>query len=269
MPSPIVRRAGWLSLPLALVLTGCGAQVQVTGPTGSTTSATSGTNGTSGPTSAPTTGDSPTTSGSPTSTSGQLPSASQIVQQVQTRLGKAKSAHVVADHTENGTKQSIDIAGTVDGKNQAAKFGLEPGGIQAQFRMVDARVYVNGNAAYYRRSGATTSRANQLAGRWVSVPAARVSQFTDDLTINALLSDLRDNFDSSVVAGLSVSPGAQNGQPIWKLSDPKTSIVVLADGSGTLVSASHTSSSGEQENYVFDQWDSVPVVQTPANPITT
>lgn len=253
--STATRRSRWLIAPLAVLLTACGADLHVSVP------ATSVSTSSSSPSSS-----SSSTSSTPSST--PLPTATQIVQQVTGNFDKAKSAHVVADHTETGKHESIEISGTLDGTNQSAKFTIQPEQAVAQFLVVSARVYVNGNEAYYRKSGATDSRAKELAGRWVSIPVSSVHDYTD-ITIGGMLKDLRTELQDEAEDDLQVSADSDNGQSVWKLTNDDTTVIVLADGSGRLVRAEHTNSSGEKETYAFDQWDAAPTVDAPSNPITT
>lgn len=257
-------RSGLLAAPFAALLAGCGSTLHVSVPSVATATSSSATS--SAAPSAPTSSTGGTTSpGSPSTES--LPGAQQILQQAQSAVDKAHSARLVASHSENGSTQTIEIAGTLDGTNESVVFDKQPGGVHANFRMVNARVYVNGNAAYFRTSGATSARAEQLAGKWVSIPASRVRNYSD-LTIGGLLRELRTDLDEAA-STLTVSRSEDNGQPIWKLTDARTLVAVLADGSARLLTAEHTSVSGDKQRYAFDQWDAVPLVLAPSNPITT
>lgn len=251
------RRAAWLIAPLVLTLGACSAEVHVSGPGATSSSMTS-------------TSRTPSTQSESTSSpsTGQLPTAGQIIDQVKANFEKATSGHVVAEHTSKGQRETIEIAGTLDGKNQSATFTTQKEGAVAEFRVVDARVYVKGNTAYYRKSGASESRAKQLADRWVSIPVASVRNYTD-ITIGGIIDDLSHNLDVEAAGDLQVSAGSENGQPVWKLTDIDTTLIVQGDGSGRLLRADHTNTNGDQESYRFDEWDAAPTVDAPSNPITT
>ena len=251
---------------LVLSLAACGSSIEVTLPSTATTTSTTTTTSTS---ETPSTSDSPSTSDTPsTSAASATPSTDDLLQQVAANFTSAKSAHLVAVNKKAGETQTLDISGTVDGANQRTVLTIAPDNVKAEIRTVDGRVYVNGNAAYYRKSGATSTRAAQIAGRWLSVPAAQAASNTQKFTLKTVFAGLKSNISSSEIAGLTVTASTRNGQQVWQASNPRTTIVVAADGSGRLMSASHQGL-GTSQSYEFDQWDSAPTVDAPANAITT
>lgn len=257
-------RGAFLAAASAVVLSvaGCGSSVKVTLPSGATHTRTSATSSpsTTSTSEAPPSG----TSSSPTAT----PSPEDLLQEITGNFGAAKSAHLVATYTKNDETRTLDVSGTVDGSNQRTVLTINKDNVKAEIRTVAARVYVNGNEAYYRYSGVPSNRAKQVAGRWLSIPASTAAATTRDFTLQAIFTDLKSKLRTSQTAGLVVTSSTHNGQQVWRASNSQTTIVVAADGSGRLLSASNDGLLNDQ-SYTFDQWDSAPTVDAPSNSMTT
>lgn len=252
---------------LALTVAGCSTSVDVTLPSAaSTTAATSPTS--SSPSSSTSSSSEPSsTSSAPTSASG-TPTAEDLVQQISANFNSAKSAHLHASYIKDDETRTLDIVGTTDGSNQRTVLTINKNNVQAEIRTVAARVYVNGNAAYYQYSGASSSRAKQVANRWLSIPLSTAASMTKDFALGTIFTDLKSNISKSKIAGLTVTASTHNGQKVWRAANGRTTIVAAADGSGRLISASNDGLLNKQ-TYTFDQWDAAPTVDAPSNPITT
>lgn len=197
-----------------------------------------------------------------------MPTAEDLTRQIAANFTTAKSAHLVATYTKNDETRTLDVSGTVDGSNQRTVLTINKDNVKAEIRTVDARVYVNGNEAYYRYSGVPSSRAKQVAGRWLSIPAASAASTTRDFTLRTIFSDLNSNLSRSESRGLTVTESSRDGKKIWQAANAQTTILVAADGSGRLLRASNKGLLNTQA-YTFDQWDSAPTVDAPSNAVTT
>ena len=203
-----------------------------------------------------------------TSSSAATPDAEELVRQIEANFDSAKSAHLHASYTKDDETRTLDIVGTTDGSNQRTLLTIDKNNVQAEIRTVAARVYVNGNAAYYQYSGASSSRAKQVANRWLSIPLSTAASMTKDFALGTIFTDLKSNISKSKIAGLTVTASTHNGQKVWRAANGRTTIVAAADGSGRLISASNDGLLNKQ-TYTFDQWDAAPTVDAPSNPITT
>lgn len=249
------RRSGLVTVAgaaaLALGVGGFGSSIRVTLPSGvgTTTASTS-------------------TPSESTSSSAATPDAEELVRQIEANFDSAKSAHLHASYTKDDETRTLDIVGTTDGSNQRTLLTIDKNNVQAEIRTVAARVYVNGNAAYYQYSGASSSRAKQVANRWLSIPLSTAASMTKDFALGTIFTDLKSNISKSKIAGLTVTASTHNGQKVWRAANGRTTIVAAADGSGRLISASNDGLLNKQ-TYTFDQWDAAPTVDAPSNPITT
>ncbi|KYH45062.1 hypothetical protein [Branchiibius sp. NY16-3462-2] len=245
---------------LVLSLAACASSIEVALPSNAAT--------TSGTASSAPTPPASNSSASSTSSDSTTPTVDALTQQITANFNRAKSAHLVGTYTKDGETRKLDISGAVDGSNQRTVLTIDKDNVKAEIRTVGDRVYVNGNEGYYRTSGVPSSRAKQVAGRWLSVPAITAGSLTKEFSLRTIFTDLASNIAKSRNAGLTVTGSTRNGQKVWQAANAQTTIVVAADGSGRLVSASNNGLLNTQA-YTFDQWDSAPTVEVPADAITT
>lgn len=240
---------------LALALAACG---------GTTTVSTTGSNSAG----ASTTTGSSTSSASPTSTTSAAaatPTVQGAVRQMNAGFAQVKSAHVVAEDLDGKDTIKIELAGTVDGKNQRGSISnssATDGGV-VQLVVVDGKEYVNGDAAYYKSSGNT--KGSTYAGKWVVVPSTAAQSFSD-LTLKSLFDEMESDFSDAKTTKMKLTTVSENGVPAWRIADSQTTGIIAADGSGHLMRAEHTEG-GKTERYVFDRWNAVAPATAPAGAI--
>lgn len=237
---------------LALALAACGS---------STTVSTTGTASASSSTTTSSSASSPATS----SSSAATPTVQGAVQQMNAGFSKAKSAHVVAQQVDGSDTIKIELAGTIDGKNQRGTISnsSKTDGGTVQFVVINGKEYINGDAAYYKASG--NSKGPQYAGKWVIVPATAAGNFSD-LTLKSLFDEMESDFSDAKTTKMKLTDITEDGVPAWQIADSQTTGVIAADGSGHLLRAEHTEGA-KTEKYVFDQWNAVAPVSAPVGAI--
>lgn len=256
----MTRHVSRSTLPIAvagltLALAACGSTTKVS-TTGSTSASSTSTTSTSSSSASPST----TTASSSLAT----PTVQGAVQQMNAGFAKTKSARVVAQEVDGSDTIKIELAGTIDGKNQRgsiANHSTSDGGT-VQFVVAGGKEYINGDAAYYKSSGGDGS---SYAGKWVIPPSTAQESFSN-LTLKSLFDELESDFTTAKTTKMKLTTISENGVPAWQIADGETIGVIAADGSGHLLRAEHTEG-GKTEKYVLDQWDAVPVVTAPAGAI--
>lgn len=249
---------------LTLALAACGSTTKVS-TSGSTSASSTSTTSTSSSSASPSTTTS--RSASPTTTASSslaTPTVQGAVQQMNAGFAKTKSARVVAQEADGSDTIKIELAGTVDGKNQrgsVANHSTTDGGT-VQFVVVDGKEYINGDAAYYKSTGGNGA---SYAGKWVIPPSTAQESFSN-LTLKSLFDEMESDFSATKTTKMKLTTISENGAPAWQIADGETIGVIAADGSGHMLRAEHTEG-GKTEKYVFDQWDAVPPVTAPAGAI--
>ncbi|KYH45063.1 hypothetical protein [Branchiibius sp. NY16-3462-2] len=242
---------------LALSLAACSSTTTVT----ATGSGTAGRSTTTSASPSPTA----STTSSTTSSSAATPTVEGAVQQMNAGFAKTKTAHVVAESVDGSETIKIELAGTIDGKNQQGMLSNNSAaeGGTVQFVVVGGKQYLKGDADYYKHSG--NSNGAKYAGKWVIAPASASAGFSQ-LTLKSLFDEMESNFDAAKTGKMKLTNVTENGAPAWQIADSSTTGVIAADGSGHLLRAEHKEA-GKTEKYVFDQYNAVPPVTAPAGAI--
>ena len=236
--------AGVVPVAVALVLAGCGSEKEpaaAASPSGSSTSSSS------------------------SSTSTKAPSASDLYAKARTSALAAKSAHIAGQMTEKGDTLVIDLAGTIDGKNQSLELS-EGGSSKITIVTVDGTNYLSATEEFWAdQVGADAAKTMQ--GKFVILPAAQAKEF-GDLTLKGLLTELFEDKGMSVLqsANAEVETTTVDGADAWKLTDRVGSdgaaLVVSADEAATLLRIEGPKDSPGKLD--FSEWDKVPAVTAPA-----
>lgn len=172
---------------LALSLAACSSTTTVNPTASKATGASSSTSSSAATSSTPT-----TTSSSAVAT----PTVQGAVQQMNAGFAKVTSARVVAQQAKGSDTTKIELAGTVDGKNQRGSItsSSTTDGGSVQFVVVDGKQYINGDAAFYKSAG--SSKGATYAGKWVITPTSAKESFAD-LTLKSLFDELESDFTAA------------------------------------------------------------------------
>ena len=236
--------AGVLPLAIALALAGCGGGQEPAAP-GSSPSAAS--------------------SSSSTTATEKTPSASDLWTRARATALAAKSAHIAGQMTNDGDTLVIDLAGTVDGKNQSLELS-EGGDSKVTIVTVGGKNYLSATEKFWvDQVGADL--AKNLQGKYVILPAAQAKEF-GDLTLKGLLTEMFEDKELSVLQGANakVEKTTVDGADAWKVTERVGSdgaaLVVAADEKATLLRIQGTKDSPGKLD--FSEWDKVPALQAPA-----
>ncbi|TWE11323.1 hypothetical protein [Rudaeicoccus suwonensis] len=213
---------------VALLLSGCGGgdgTVSVAPPS-SHASASAPTGSASRPTA------------STTTDNGAIPSAISLIHTARATDAKATSAHLVMRMTApDGSKQVIDIRGTVDGSNQQATTQDDSDGT-ATIRTVSGNDYVRGNQAFWQKQAKMpATEAGLLENKWILASPTAASSL-ELPTIDQLLDDVLGpkNITDNSLKVATVTRSTLNGVAVYVINANDGSgdtITVSADGKAT------------------------------------
>ena len=236
--------AGVLPVAVALVLAGCGSEKE---PAAAGSSSK------------------PSSSSSSTTTVEKTPSASDLWTKARATALAAKSAHIAGQMTNDGETLVIDLAGTVDGKNQSLELS-EGGDSKVTIVTVGGKNYLSATEKFWAdQVGADL--AKNLQGKFVILPAAQAKEF-GDLTLKSLLTELFEDKGLSVLqsANAKVEKTTVDGADAWKVSEKVggdgAALVVAADEKATVLRIEGTKDSPGKLD--FSEWDKVPALEAPA-----
>lgn len=257
-------------LPLgAALLAGCGGSdgPSVAGSATQSASTAAPSTSASSESSASASPSSESSSSSSSTDAGQDPSA--ILSSAKTSANAAKSAHVVGDVVDEGSKMHIDIKGQTDDKNQVITIKTATDGT-ATVLTVNGKSYVKADKTYWTKQGAPAAAAASIADKYVAVPAGKDSSFKQ-FSLKTLLAGVTKDFDTTGASAddTTVTSTTFSGQPALKLA-PKSGTSTKDASITTTSDAKHyplqvISSSG---TVTFSEWNTVgPIAAPPASQI--
>lgn len=240
MSSRRVLRAGIVPVVAALALAGCGSS-----DSGDTAGGSAG-------------------SPAKTTEAPKKPSGAELVKQAKATALAAKSGRVVGSVTDEGKQMSIDLAGTLDGTNQALTMGMGGEG-EATILTVGGKNYMTGDTTFWTTQ-AGAEAAKMLDGKYVLVPAAEAKEM-GDMKLKGLLDEIfAEDMSALESANSKVEETTVDGQKAYTLSDRVggggASMVVTADGKATLIKL--TAPKDEPGEMTFSEWNAAKPVAAPS-----
>lgn len=199
----------------------------------------------------------PTTSAAPVKTT---PSSNDLATKVQAAVAAAKSAHITGSGMSDGTKMSLDVAGTADGTNGMITMNM--GSQSFTIVTADGSTYVKASAAFWKAQ-LPTMDTTRLVDKWVKVPADKAKDLSA-VSVGSLLTSMSKGFDK---LGTDVKADTVNGVDVWVLTDAKGA----AEGqffidAKTSLPLKYTQSKDSSEIF-FSQWDAVTPAKAPTGDI--
>jgi hypothetical protein len=210
------------------------------------------------------TGSSGSSASSTTTSTPDRPSVKELYAATRTAALAAKSARVKGSVTSDNDKVSLDLRGTVDGKNQTATIESAANGGKITVVTAGGKSWLQADRSFWTKN-ADASAAKTLAGKYVAMSAKELQGF-GDLTISSLLNEMFSDKDLSVLANLAskVETRTVGGQQVYVLTDrgdDTTEIVVSADGKARLMTI--RTGGAEAGSLEFSEWDAAPTVSAP------
>ncbi|MEH0111093.1 hypothetical protein V6N00_15375 [Tersicoccus sp. MR15.9] len=245
-----------LALAAALGLAGCGGQ------SSTSTSSAAASGGASSAQAAN------ATSASASATP-ETPTAAALYPKMKAAVKSATSAHVTATDT-GGSKETYEVTGNQAGTNATLAITSPTKG-KAQVRIIGAKGYLKGDATYWKAVGAPTATASKLVGKWVALPASRMSSLGEVGIKNIADDTFKNDPTSAQLAKGTVAAADLDGTKAWKITGfdgtSSSSLWVAAEGEPYPLRVAGTKASTgtrSTEDVRFDQWNSAPKAVAPA-----
>lgn len=203
-----------------------------------------------------------TTSAAPTTPAIAAPaSAIELVGKVKTAAAAAKSATAKATGMNNGKAVSMDMSGTVDGKN--ATLNMTQDGATVNTRTVDGVVYLKADKAFWDSQGQSAAAAI-VGDKWAKLPAAQSEAFSGT-SISSVLTQMLDSMTEDKLAA-TVESVELDGKKVFVVTHVKgkdeAQMFVAADG--TWLPVKVTGKASENAVLTLTEWNSVAAVTAPA-----
>ncbi|OMH31146.1 hypothetical protein [Tersicoccus sp. Bi-70] len=199
----------------------------------------------------------------------ETPTATVLYPKMKAAVKAATSAHVKATDV-SGSKETYEVTGNQAGTNATLSIASPTKG-KAQVLIVGTKGYLKGDATYWKAVGAPTAAASKLIGKWVAVPAAKMSSLGEVGIKNIADSTFKNDPTSAQLAKGTVTAADLDGVKAWKITGfdgtSASSLWVAADGEPYPLRVANTkASTGTRttEDVRFDQWNSAPKAVAPA-----
>jgi hypothetical protein len=130
---------------------------------------------------------------------------------------------------------------------------------------ISSNIYIKAPASFYTGEGASAAGAALLGGVWVEIPAS--SSYASDFSSLSSITDIPSKLSTTTATFTSDGTSTVDGQSVVLLKDTSGDVVAIAT-SGPAYILQLTSTGTDAGTYDFSNWNSVPAITAPPNPVT-
>lgn len=210
---------------------------------------------------------------------GSTPSAQEIWNKAQDRIGTYRSLKLEAADRMTDPGATGTITGDVDTDPSEIMYSSSETGAFTIRHIGDA-IYLKGDRTYWEMiaedgDGPSEDEISRLIGTWVKMPASAMdAEDLDDLAVKDVLEELRDDSDPKwrtlAASGATVTRETVQGHPAYRITGANmtTAVWVSDDGRYDLLQLTDADPGADGlGRATFSLWNATPAIVAPSHPL--